>query len=160
MHPRAQQLIDDLRLEPHPEGGFYREIFRSEGRVWPSDVRPVRSALTTIYFLLPSGTCSRWHRVASDEVWHLYEGGPLELLLVAPDMTAAESCVLQAASAHGGPVRTVPAGWWQAARPLSDYSLVGCTVAPGFEFDDFGFMRGAPEADQLTSLRADWAALL
>jgi len=160
MHPRARQLIDDLRLEPHPEGGFYREIFRSAGRVWPSDVRPIRSALTTIYFLLPAGACSRWHRVASDEVWHLYEGEPLELLLVSADLSATESCVLQAAGASAGPVRTVPAGWWQAARPLGAYALAGCTVAPGFEFDDFSFMRGLPEADGLASLRAEWTALL
>ena len=160
MHPRARQLIEDLQLQPHPEGGFYREIFRSEGRVWPADVRPARSALTTIYFLLPAGTHSRWHRVASDEVWHLYEGEPLELLVTNPDLTLAESSYCSERARMTGPVRAVPAGWWQAARPCSDYSLVGCTVAPGFEFEDFSFMRGAPEAERLRALRPEWAGLL
>jgi uncharacterized protein len=160
MHPRARELIEELKLEPHPEGGFYRELFRSEGRVWPADLRPVRSALTTIYFMLPAGTHSRWHRVASDEVWHLYEGGPLELLLLSPDVTSSERHVLQRASAHSGPVRTARAGWWQAARPLGAYAPVGCTVGPGFDYDDFSFLRDLPEAERLGALEAEWTSLL
>jgi len=80
MHPRAAELIAVLPLQPHPEGGFYRQIFRSPVQVTPMDGRGTRAALTTIYFVLPEGSFSRWHQVASDEVWHLYEGGPLELL--------------------------------------------------------------------------------
>jgi uncharacterized protein len=80
MNPRAAELIATLGLRPHPEGGFYREIFRSLAQVTPADARGSRAALTTIYFLLAEGAASRWHQVASDEVWHLYEGGPLELL--------------------------------------------------------------------------------
>src|SRR6476646_5501638 len=80
MHPRAAELIATLELRPHPEGGFFREIFRSGVEVAPTDGRGSRAALTTIYFLLPEGSVSRWHQVASDEVWHLYEGGPLEWL--------------------------------------------------------------------------------
>jgi predicted cupin superfamily sugar epimerase len=80
MHPRAAELIAELRLQPHPEGGFYREIFRSRTPVTPADGRGSRASLTTIHFLLTSETVSRWHRVSSDEVWNLYEGGPLELL--------------------------------------------------------------------------------
>ena len=80
MHPRAAELITQLQLERHPEGGYYREIFRSADLVEPADGRGPRAALTTIYFLLPAGITSRWHRVTSDEVWHLYEGGPLEVL--------------------------------------------------------------------------------
>src|SRR5215510_3972505 len=87
MHPRARALIAELKLEPHPEGGFYREIYRSAGVVWPADVRRARNALTTIYFLLPAGTFSAWHRVSADEVWHLYEGEPLELFVVEPQLT-------------------------------------------------------------------------
>nr|WP_309717848.1 cupin domain-containing protein [Armatimonas sp.] len=68
MHPRAQALIETLQLAPHPEGGYYREVFRSAETVTPSDGRPIRSALTTIYFLLPAGAYSRWHKVLSDEV--------------------------------------------------------------------------------------------
>ena len=80
MHVRAEELIATLGLRPHPEGGFFREIFRSSTLVTPADGRGPRSALTTIYFLLTEGTHSRWHHVISDEVWHLYEGGPLEVL--------------------------------------------------------------------------------
>jgi uncharacterized protein len=80
MHPRAAELIAALDLRPHPEGAFYRQVFRSAVQVTPMDGRGPRAALTTIYFLLPEGSFSRWHQVVSDEVWHLYEGGPLELL--------------------------------------------------------------------------------
>ena len=145
MHPRAAHLIDQLEMQPHPEGGFYRELYRSPLRVQPEDGRPVRAALTTIYFLLPEGVHSRWHRVASDEVWHLYEGGPLELYQATPDGSTVERLLLgQAMSLSAGPVHVVPAGYWQAARSRGPYALTGCTVGPGFDFADFGFLRDAP----------------
>lgn len=140
MDARARSLIEELRLEPHPEGGFFREIFRSSSRVQPADSRSRRSALTTIYFLLPSGAHSRWHRVASDEIWHLYEGS-VELLIADPELRAVQRIALRPASRNEGPVCTVPAGWWQAARPIDAYALTGCTVGPGFEFEDFSFLR-------------------
>jgi uncharacterized protein len=140
MHPRAQALIDQLGLQPHPEGGFFREIYRSAGRVQPQDDRGPRSALTTIYFLLAAPTFSRWHRVASDEVWHLYEGGPLELRMSDPQLEQVDVVRLDQASATTGPVAVVPAGHWQAARSLGDYALIGATVGPGFEFADFEFL--------------------
>ena len=161
MHQRATDLIDALRLEPHPEGGFYREIYRSASRVRPDDGRADRSATTSIYFLLIAGTHSRWHRGASDEIWHLYEGGPLELLVAPPSLTEVTRVVLGTAGASRGPVHVVPAGWWQAARPLGDYALAGCTVAPGFEFADFTFLRDDPgELARLTTLDAEAAALV
>lgn len=140
MNPRARQLIHDLALQPHPEGGFYRETWRSAARV-TAQQRPDRSALTTIYFLLAAGSYSAWHRVRSDEVWHWYEGGPLELLLAAPDFQSVRRRKLGPVDTDTEPVITVPANWWQAARPLGDYALCGCTVAPGFEFEDFSFLR-------------------
>ena len=143
--PRAAELIRELHLQPHPEGGFFRELYRSSLRVAPDDGRAVRSAMTTIYFLLPRGAHSRWHRVESDEVWHLYEGGPLELILAPPGLEEVRRVVLGPALASDGPVYTVPAGWWQAARPIGIYALTGCTVAPGFDFVDFSFLRDAPE---------------
>lgn len=145
MNPRAEALIRELGLAPHPEGGFYRETFRSSLRV-AADDRPSRSALTTIYFLLAAASFSAWHRVRSDEVWHWYEGEPLELLLASPDLGTVHRQVLAPVSAGAAPVFTVPANWWQAARPLGDYSLCGCTVAPGFEFEDFAFLRDHPES--------------
>ena len=137
MHSRAAELIATLDLKPHPEGGFYREIFRSALRVQPDDDRGERSALTTIYFLLPGGAVSRWHRVSSEEVWHLYEGGPLELLEIDTELRNLERHTLAAVGPGRRPVHTVTANRWQAARSLGDYALVGCTVGPGFEFADF-----------------------
>ncbi|MCO4743164.1 MAG: cupin domain-containing protein [Proteobacteria bacterium] len=127
MH-RWQQLIRDLDLAPHPEGGFYRETFRSMASV--DTPRGQRSASTAIYFLLPPDTFSAWHRVvSSDEAWHLYEG---ELDLHTLD---ANGPGVQRLTADN-PQFVVPAGLWQAAKPVG-YALCGCTVAPGFDFEDF-----------------------
>jgi predicted cupin superfamily sugar epimerase len=134
MHPRATALIAALGLKPHPEGGHYAEVFRSQDRV--QTPRGTRSALTTIDFLLARGEFSAWHRVASDEVWHLLEGGPLLLHVVAADFSHVESIELGAMKRH-----VVPAGAWQAAEPGGEFAYVGATVGPGFEFADFSFGR-------------------
>src|SRR5579862_1795835 len=94
LHPRAASLIAELGLLPHPEGGYYRELFRSGEPVRPADGRGDRAALTTIYFLLASGQHSRWHRVASDEAWHHYEGDALELLWLEPDRSRRHRALL------------------------------------------------------------------
>ncbi len=160
MNPRASELIRQLALTPHPEGGFYRETWRSSLRV-AVDQRPERSALTTIYFLLAAGSFSAWHRVKSDEVWHWYEGEPLELLLASPDFSTTQRQLLGPVGAQSVPVVTVPADWWQAARPLGTYALCGCTVAPGFEFEDFAFLRDLPAArEALQRAAPELAALL
>ena len=138
MHPRAAALIETLDLEPHPEGGFYRELFRSSETVRPSDQRGDRSALTTIYFLLTAESYSRWHRVRSDEVWHLYEGGPLEVLELDASCHELTTNQLAGVDTDGvRPVHVVAAGKWQAARSVGPYALAGCTVGPGFDFSDF-----------------------
>ena len=137
MHPRAERLIAELRLEAHPEGGFYRELFRSQITVLPSDGRGSRPALTTIYFLLTDDTVSRWHCVRSDEVWHLYEGGPLELFELDIATHSLARHRLTQVGDDGAPVHTVPADRWQAARSIGPYALVGCSVGPGFDFADF-----------------------
>ena len=143
MGDRAQELIRALNLEPHPEGGLYREVFRSPDRV-RSPHGPERSALTTIYFMVPAGRWSRWHRVAHDEAWHFYEGDPLELLTLDPGLDRLERRILSPVGGGGEPVAVVPAGHWQAARATRGYALVGCTVGPGFEADDFTLMRDDP----------------
>ena len=155
MHPRVAELIETLELRPHPEGGFYREIYRSLSSVTTADRRGTRSALTTIYFLLAAGSASRWHQVDSDEVWHLYEGGPLELL----ELTGSGSDLVRhrlgpIGSGSDAPVCTIPAGHWQAARPLGEYALVGCTVGPGFDFADFRLLA---DSQLNASMRAKWA---
>ena len=149
MHPRATYLIEKLDLKPHPEGGYYREIFRSSSSVLPADDRGPRAALTTIYFLLTESTFSRWHQVDSDEVWHLYEGEPLEVLELSESGDAFVRHRLAPVGGGSAPVCTIPARCWQAARPLGAYSLVGCTVGPGFDFADFRMLaddRGRGEA--------------
>ena len=138
MHPRAEELISKLELQPHPEGGFYRRLYESPTRVMSADDRGDRAALTTTYFLLSAEIFSRWHRVRSDEVWHLYEGGPLELLEMDSSASSLERYVLgPLGGAQQSPVHVVAAGQWQAARSLGDYTLIGCTVAPGFDWNDF-----------------------
>ena len=137
---RVAELIRSLSLTPHPEGGHYREIWRSSERVAPADGRGGRSALTAIYFLLPAGAVSRWHRVRSDELWQHVEGAPLELALVPPDLTRLDRRLLGPLAPELEPMRGVPADCWQAARSLGSYTLVVCTVGPGFEFADFEMM--------------------
>src|SRR5262249_6044339 len=123
MNARAQALVALLRLQPHPEGGHYREVFRAPAAVRPDDDRPALSALTTIDSLPARGECSAWHRVRSDEACHLLEGGPLRLWLMSPPLDAVQAVTLGAAAADGrAPRHVVPAGWWQAAEPLGDYA--------------------------------------
>ena len=158
MDARAQELVRTLGLAPHPEGGFYREVWRAPLGVDPVDRRGARSALTSIYFLLPAGAVSRWHRVRSDEVWHHYEGAALELLRIPPDEARIERVRLGPLSEDQAPVHCVPASWWQAARSLGAYTLVGCTVGPGFEFADFEMLRDQPQlADALCGALPDAA---
>ena len=147
-HSRALELIRLLDLKPHPEGGFFAEIFRSPRIVQVPGKAEDRRALTGIYFLLTADGCSRWHQVASDEVWHFYEGAELELFWIEPDGEKCNRCRVGEVGEATRPVAVVPAGCWQAARTTGDYTLVGCTVAPGFEFSDFQMLKQDPEAAQ------------
>lgn len=154
---RAVELIRQLQLQPHPEGGHFRELFRSPASVTPDDDRPLRSALTCIDFLLVRGEFSAWHRVRSDEAWHLLEGGPLRLWLMPPNLERIDCADLGVVGDEGlRPRHVVAAGWWQAAEPLGGYALAGATVGPGFDFNDFSFLRANAEAAAaLASLRPD-----
>jgi predicted cupin superfamily sugar epimerase len=138
---REAELDHLLALQPHPEGGHYAEVFRSAQTVQPGDGRPLRPSLTTIDFLLAAGQFSAWHRVRSDEVWHLLEGPALRLWLAPPDLSAFAAVDLTPVSAGSRPRHVVPAGWWQAAEPVGTYCYVGATVGPGFDFADFTFGR-------------------
>ena len=160
-HPRVAALIAALGLRPHVEGGFYRETFRSTSIVRRATDGAPRAALTSIDFLLPAGTVSRWHLVTSDEAWHLHEGEGLDLFLAPPDIDTLTHVRLGAAIDTDGPAFVVTAGWWQAARPVGAYALTGCTVGPGFEFADFRMMRDDPAATaRMRSLGADASSLL
>lgn len=126
----AAEVIALLDLQPHPEGGHYRETFRD-----PREVDG-RSVGTAIYFLLAEGERSHWHHIDAAELWHFYEGAPLELEVV--DGTSRRVVTLGPDIVAGQrPQGVVPAGAWQAARTLGAWTLVGCTVAPGFDFSTF-----------------------
>ena len=149
MH-RAQELIRSLRLQPHPEGGHYREIHRSMLGVRPEDGRRTRSALTLIYFLLDAQGQSRWHRVGSDEAWQYVEGAPLELFRIDAAFSECERTLVGAHGEGAEPVRVIPAGHWQAARTTGAYTLVCCAVGPGFDFADFTMLCDHPtDAEQV-----------
>lgn len=132
----ADRLIDMLELKPHPEGGYFRETFRDGGHP-PGEGR---AHSTAIYFLLKGAEVSRWHRVDAAEVWHFYRGAPLEIT-IGKDRYVLGNDIDKAQV----PQLVVPPGQWQMARSQGDYSLVGCTVAPGFEFEHFEM---APEGFQ------------
>ena len=157
MSSRAQQLISALRLQPHPEGGWFAEVFRSLQQVQPQDERPLRSALTGIYFLLVCGQQSNWHRVRSDEVWVHLEGDALNLWCWDGSSASAACHVLGPVDLTSGqrPQHTISAGQWQAARPVATpavdgYTLVSCMVGPGFDFADFSLLQAdSAEADFL-----------
>ena len=124
--PEADRIIALLNLKPHPEGGYFRETFRDGAAA------DGRAHSTAIYFLLKAGEISRWHRVDAVEIWHFYRGAPLELRIgkdiyvLGPNVDEAQA-----------PQVVVPPHAWQSAKSLGDYTLVGCTVAPGFEFAHF-----------------------
>lgn len=129
----AAEVIRLLELAPHPEGGHFREIFRDQ-RQGESG----RAASTAIYFLLAAGERSHWHRIDAAEVWHFYAGAPLALEIARGEKDAIERLVLGNALAAGErPQIAVPARAWQAAASLGEWTLAGCTVAPGFEFSGF-----------------------
>ena len=140
MNPRALSLIEQLDLKAHLEGGYFREIHRSSSLVTANSSGVQRTAITSIYYLLVDGQVSKFHRVASDEVWHFLEGEPLTLYTLDPDLTDLKMHLLGPVSELARPIRTVPAHHWQAAMPMGAFTLAGCTVAPGFEYKDFVLM--------------------
>ncbi len=127
----AQEIIRVLELKPHPEGGHYRETFRDER----GDGK--RAASTAIYFLLAEGEASHWHRVDAVEIWHWHAGAPLRLSIAPPDGVSSDVILGPDLAAGARPQGIVPAGYWQSARSLGAWTLVGCTVAPGFQFETF-----------------------
>ena len=145
MSDRVRQLIDELALIPHPEGGHFAELYRSPREVDPLDGRPPRAALTGIWFLMLAGQRSAWHVVDSDEIWIHFEGSIVRLWTFDPASGALASALLGPLAPGCAPQRVVEAGVWQAAEPLGDYSLTGACVGPGFDFADFRLLDAAPE---------------
>ncbi|MBN6151157.1 cupin domain-containing protein [Xanthomonas sp. AmX2] len=149
----AQRIADlqrDLALLPHPEGGHYVRVHTSAVEVVHAGV--ARAAGTAIRFLLLRGECSAWHRIDADETWHWEEGDALELLSFDAQQGLRRQR-LDASARGGAAALVIPAGTWQAARPLGDYSLVRCDVAPGFVWDGFELLNDThPLAKQLPPL--------
>lgn len=133
----AQEIIDRLQLSPHPEGGHYRQTWVAGNSGRPSG--------TCIYFLLSAGETSHWHKVDATEIWLYHSGAPLMLSLSESETGPATEHILTPDLDEGQPQIIVPAHHWQAARSLGAYTLVSCTVSPGFLFE--GFTLATPEFD-------------
>lgn len=138
-----EQLIETFQLEPHPEGGWYRQTYQCAEKIsaaaLPLRFGGERSIATAIYFLLNKGNFSAFHRIKSDECWHFYAGDPLEVIIIQPDGSVKIVTMGSEYTSGHHFQYVVPANCWFASRPSpgSTYCFVGCTVAPGFDFADF-----------------------
>jgi uncharacterized protein len=140
---KTDEIIINLRLSPHPEGGFYRETYRSADEIEQDDLYEEfngrRSFSTCIYFLLTSDTFSAFHKIRQDEIWHFYDGSPLRLHMISDKGIYSDVIIGREFSKGQIPQFVIPAGTWFAAEVLNenDHTLLGCTVSPGFDFQDF-----------------------
>lgn len=140
-----QNLIDKYNLAPHPEGGYYAVVYESKQTVTSPVVNKERKAITHIYFLLLKGQVSLFHKVAHDEIWNFYEGDPIKLIKY--NGSSIEEDII--GSGCSDYVSIVEGGNYQAAESTDRYSLVGCSVAPGFEFEDFSLLRDDLETKEM-----------
>lgn len=139
---KVSTLIKQLDLQPHPEGGFFKETYRSEGSISNQNLSVYsggRNHSTCIYYMLVSGSFSAFHRIHQDEIWHFYDGSPVELHTISPEGVHEHYLIGRDISGGEIPQLVVPGNHWFASKVAEpdSYSLVGCTVAPGFDFDDF-----------------------
>lgn len=143
MRRSAACYIKELQLQPHPEGGYFRETYRSTGNT--STPQGPRSISTAIYFLLEAGNFSAFHRIRSDEAWHFYAGDPLSVYVIGASGTLRELKLGLDLASGQQPQALVPANCWFGSKVADggSFSLVGCTVAPGFDFADFEMARRA-----------------
>jgi uncharacterized protein len=126
-----QDFIASLNMQRHPEGGWYAETFRDENG-------GMRGHSTAIYYLLEKGERSHWHKVRdAAEIWHYYAGSPIRLSLSEDGLSSTDHELGPAIATGARPQIIVPANWWQSAEPMGDWTLVGCTVSPGFIFESF-----------------------
>lgn len=143
MIPPIDQLVSELKLKPHPEGGFYREVYRSDLQIpeslLPDGMKGERSCATSIYYLLASDSFSAFHRIKQDEIWHFYLGSPITLHVIMPDGEYESVYIGNDFGIRCVPQYTVKAGNWFAAEitEKDSYALAGCTVSPGFDYQDF-----------------------
>ncbi|NQX78325.1 cupin domain-containing protein [Gilvibacter sp.] len=143
MKNTLEQLITKFDLKPHPEGGYYKETYRSSGTIaeanLPAAYDGERNYATSIYFLLMADNFSSFHRINQDEIWHFYDGSPLLLHIITPEGVYSEHLIGIDLSRGEVPQYVVPGGCWFAAEVIepSGFSFIGCTVSPGFSFADF-----------------------
>lgn len=162
MEEKIEKLVKALDMVPHPEGGFFKETYRSEGTIskeaLPLSFNGDRNYATAIYFLLTSSNFSAFHRIAQDEIWHHYEGAPLFVHVIHPNGDYERFSLGKDISAGERPQFTVYAGCWFGSSVALDnaYSLVGCTVSPGFDFNDFELAKRA----ELTALYPQHEAII
>ncbi|MDN3667994.1 cupin domain-containing protein [Echinicola jeungdonensis] len=141
--PTAEEIIQSLDLQAHPEGGYFKETYRSQGEIGENCLEGYfegkRNYSTCIYFLLTSKGFSAFHRIKQDEIWHFYEGSPILLHTISPEGKHEKFTIGRNIPNGEFPQLVVPAGHWFAAKVISEnsFSLVGCTVSPGFDFKDF-----------------------
>lgn len=139
----AVEIIKKLALQPHPEGGFFKEVYRSEVSIpensLPESFEGSRNYATAIYFLLTSENFSAFHKIKQDEIWHFYEGSPIRLIMISEDAEYSEIIIGRDFSKAQVPQFIVPKNFWFAAEVTEpeSFSLAGCTVSPGFDFRDF-----------------------
>lgn len=151
-----RQIISKYQLQPHPEGGYYREVYRSEQIVASPVSKENRNSVTHIYFLLVQGEFSRFHRVWHDEIWNFYEGDPLQLIEFD-----GENIEKTTIGVDHNYVKIIKGGVFQAAQITGLYSLVGCSVAPGFDFKDFSFISDQPDyLETINKNYSDYAYLI
>lgn len=149
----SSTIIQKLGLLPHPEGGYYLETYRSDTQIEVAGFEGKRSAATSIYYLLESGDFSAWHRIKSDETWHFYSGDPIKVVEITPQGEHTETLIGNQLAQGQLPQYTVKAGNWFGSRSTGAYSLVGCSVYPGFDFQDFEMADPALLLDQFPGLK-------
>jgi len=156
----AEELIRLLKLEPHlREGGWFRETYRADEHIAPAALPPryrgARAAGTAIYYLLTPNTCSALHRLGSDEIFHFYLGGPVRMLQLFPDGQGKQIVLGPDLAAGQSPQLVVPRGVWQGSflEPDGSFALLGCTVAPGFDYADYEQGRRAELITQYPAFR-------
>jgi predicted cupin superfamily sugar epimerase len=156
MSKPVEYWVEQLGLLPHPEGGFFKETYRSEQIIEPFKKGEMRSLSTGIYFLITSGNFSAFHRIKSDEMWHFYAGAPLKVHVIEPNGSYYILNIGLDLEKGQIPQAVVPAGAWFASESSGEYSLVGCTVSPGFDFNDFELAK----KNELKALFPDYSAVI
>lgn len=152
MKQSAEYWVDRLKLEPHPEGGFFKETYRSSLASKYEGFPESRNVSTGIYFLLMAGNFSGFHRIKSDEIWHFYAGDPISIYVIYENGEMEEISLGLDLDQGERPQAIVPANCWFASQVKDDgaYGLVGCTVAPGFDFQDFELAKRSELLEQFS----------